>query len=85
MHHIDFHITIPFYWTVEQAHTLNHAIEDQIAPALDHNARVMVHLDPCKPVHCSSCQITPCAHRSSPFASLPDWSVETLTAGQQQS
>ncbi len=79
LHHIDFHMTIPYYWSVEQAHALNHTVEDQISSSLNNNARIMVHLDPCKPTLCSSCKVEQCAYRSSPFGSHLEWSVEALT------
>jgi cation diffusion facilitator family transporter len=81
MHHIDFHITIPFYWTVERAHEFEHAIGETIALPFDHQANVLLHLDPCKPALCSSCRVAPCAQRRQPFGSDLSWTVESLTGG----
>lgn len=78
-HHIDFHITIPFYWTVEQAHDFEHGIGETLAPAFNHQTSIMVHLDPCKPVLCSSCRLEPCIHRKHPFADDLRWDVDALT------
>jgi cation diffusion facilitator family transporter len=81
MLHVDFHITIPFYWTVERAHEFEHTIGETIALPFDHRAKVLVHLDPCKPVLCSSCRVAQCAQRRQPFSSDLSWTVESLTGG----
>lgn len=79
LHHVDFHLTIPFYWNVEKAHAFQHDVERQIVEGLDNNARVLIHLDPCVRTCCSQCAVQPCAERSAPFMKGPSWEVEALT------
>ena len=78
MHHVDFHLTIPFYWNVEKAHRFQHAITDRISNRLNTSASVPIHLDPCTSACCRMCSVDPCADRVSPFEKSPGWSAVAL-------
>jgi cation diffusion facilitator family transporter len=78
MHHVDFHLTVPFFWNVEKAHAFEHSIEERLAAGLEDHARVLIHLDPCVPACCSMCDIDRCKERSTPFVAAPAWSVAAL-------
>jgi cation diffusion facilitator family transporter len=78
MHHVDFHLTVPFYWNVEKAHAFEHSIEERLAAGLKDHARVLIHLDPCVPACCSMCNIDQCKERTGQFTSSPAWSVIAL-------
>lgn len=79
LHHIDFHLTIPFYWTVEQGHQFQQRVCDALIEGLSNKASVLVHLDPCGPAYCHRCRVMPCAERKEPFAEDFEWSVITMT------
>lgn len=81
LHHVDFHLTVPFYWTVNQAHAFEHEVTGIISDGLEKNAQVLVHLDPCKPMYCPSCALHPCPERAAPYEKGPDWSLAALIAG----
>jgi cation diffusion facilitator family transporter len=75
---VDFHLTIPFYWSVERAHRFHHHVTDRIAAGLGNDANVMVHIDPCTPSCCPLCQVDPCTERREAFRREPSWSAGTL-------
>jgi cation diffusion facilitator family transporter len=81
LHHVNFHLTIPFYWNVREAHVFEHEVSDTIASGLDNHAQVLVHLDPCKPSDCPSCAVHPCSERKQPLEKTPQWDIRTLVRG----
>jgi hypothetical protein len=78
--HVDFHLTIPFYWTVERAHRFHHAVTDRIREGLGNDATVMIHVDPCVAACCVLCRVDPCKARSAPFQGEPSWGAASLVA-----
>ncbi len=78
LHHVNFHLTIPFYWNVQKAHVFEHEVSDTITSGLDNQAQVLVHLDPCKPSDCPSCAVNPCTERQQPLVETPRWDVRAL-------
>ena len=79
LQNIDFHLIIPFYWTVAQAHQLEHEIRDAMGREMDDNARVLIHLDPCSEQYCAYCTVEPCGERKSPRSRTLAWSVAEMT------
>jgi cation diffusion facilitator family transporter len=78
MHHIDFHLTIPFFWTVDRAHSFQHAIADAFRERLNQKAQVLIHLDPCSPSCCKTCTFPSCPERKEDFKQGPDWTFTAL-------
>jgi cation diffusion facilitator family transporter len=81
LYHVNFHLTVPFYWSVQQAHAFEHEVTDTIATGLEYNAQVLVHLDPCTPRHCVFCTVSPCAERREPYKESPRWDIGALISG----
>ena len=81
LHHVDFHLIVPFYWSVEKSHTFQGEIARKIASAMNNNATVLIHLDPCTPKYCSSCSVEPCKARSEQFAERRPWTIDTMIGG----
>ncbi|MBM2840991.1 MAG: Cation transporter, partial [Bacteroidetes bacterium] len=81
MHNLDFHLIIPFYWSVEEAHTFQGRVVKKISSELQDNATVLIHLDPCTPKYCSSCSVEPCEARSEQFAERRPWTIDTMIGG----
>jgi len=79
-HHIDLHITVPYYWTMEQAHGTEKKVGNALLDAMGEEGDVMIHLDPCQQECCSCCKITPCPVRSTAFVDRPPWSITNVTA-----
>ena len=81
--HVDFHLTIPFYWNIDEAHSFQKKILKRIAEELGQGTQVLIHLDPCvPPICCTMCQVSPCAERQREFVSRREWTVATLTGAE---
>ncbi len=77
-HHIDFHLTLPRFWGLEQAHETEHVATGLLHAALAVDPDVIVHLDPCVPACCSACAYEPCPVRSAPLVALRQWTTPWL-------
>ena len=78
MHNLDFHLIIPFYWTVAEAHAFQGRVVKQISSAWQSDATILIHLDPCNEMYCSSCGVEPCHERKAQFAHTGDWSIDAM-------
>jgi cation diffusion facilitator family transporter len=78
-HHIDFHLTLPRYWDLEQSHAAETFVEDWLVEHLGGQGEVLLHLDPCTPHHCPLCRVLDCPVRSTRFRAMPVWTVELAT------
>jgi cation diffusion facilitator family transporter len=77
-HHVDFHLTLPRFWDLEQAHQAGDSVSAAVQAALAGSADVIVHLDPCVPDCCSYCDYEPCPVRAADFNELADWSASSV-------
>jgi cation diffusion facilitator family transporter len=78
-HHIDFHLTLPRYWNLEQSHSTETVVEDWLVERLGGKGEALLHLDPCTPHHCPFCGVSDCPVRAAAFRSTPAWTVEMAT------
>jgi cation diffusion facilitator family transporter len=78
-HNVDFHLTIPFYWSLEHAHRFQHDVCRDIKASLDDRAHVLIHLDPCTREYCRLCAVHPCAERKEPCRQQLQWTLMELT------
>jgi len=79
LHHLDFHLTVPFYWSVREGHRYQQQVCDQLARAFGNKASVMIHLDPCTTDYCRMCEVDPCHERKHPCSEQPSWDLAVLT------
>lgn len=85
IHHIDFHLTLPRYWNLEQCHEAETIVEAWLVQHLGGQGEVLLHLDPCTPHHCPSCRLQDCPVRASAFRKTPRWTVELATGNPELS
>ncbi len=78
-HHIDFHLTLPRYWNLEQCHETETEVEASLVDRLGGHGEALLHLDPCTPHHCPFCRMSACPMRTSAFRATPPWTVELAT------
>lgn len=78
--HVDFHLTVPRYWSVERGHTAEKDAGAELLQRLQEDGDVIVHVDPCVPECCHLCQVAPCPVRSAPFEGQIDWTAPLLVA-----
>lgn len=84
--HIDCHITVPYFFTVEQAHDIVKDIEDTLGANTDRNLDVFIHTDPCIPaISCAICAKADCQAREYPFKKQIFWDLETVLKNQKHS
>ena len=74
--HIDFHLTVPRYFDVEQIHDIHDKIEAALLDGDDHGGDVVVHFDPCEDDDCRHCAMSECAIRGHPFESPEPFTAE---------
>jgi cation diffusion facilitator family transporter len=75
-HHVEAHVVVPEFWTVEQAHDFTDPIATSILSELAIEGRISTHIDPCRRSLCSSCDLAPCPLRAAPFSSRPPLTLE---------
>ncbi len=82
--HIDCHITVPFFFTVEQAHEIVKGIEDTLGANTDRNLDVFIHTDPCIPaISCNICAKTDCLQRKKPFREQIVWNINNVLKNEK--
>ena len=68
-HHIDAHLVVPEFWSVEKAHVRLDVFEEQVINAYQYGGEANFHLDPCKRKYCAVCDYNNCPVRVKPFES----------------
>ena len=74
--HVDAHLVMPEFWSVEEAHDVGDAFEQRVFNALPIDGEIVFHVDPCHRVFCSQCDVAPCPIRRAPFESRPPITLE---------
>lgn len=81
--HIDCHVTVPWYYTVEAGHQ---EISELAALVNKHSGREVeffIHIDPCIPRSCTVCEIHDCPVRWKPFVKRMPWTLESVLADRK--
>ena len=83
--HIDCHATLPWYWTLEQAHDEIAAIERLVnaraasgATSFAREVELFIHMDPCVPASCGVCALADCPHRKAPVQRRIEWNLQSV-------
>ncbi|HEB89382.1 MAG TPA: cation transporter, partial [Deltaproteobacteria bacterium] len=77
--HIDFHMTVPRYFNVDQIHAIHDRVELALLDGDEHGGDVVVHFDPCDETECHHCAMSDCAIRSHPFELRQPFTIESAT------
>jgi cation diffusion facilitator family transporter len=77
-HHVDLHLTVPRYFSIETAHEAGDAVEILLRDFEVEPGAAVVHLDPCLPGNCPSCVVADCAVRSAPLRKQHPFDVQSL-------
>lgn len=81
-YHIDAHLTLPWYLSLEEAHEEVTALES-VATTHFHDAlELFVHADPCIPTSCSICSMN-CNERLHPFEQAVPWTMQSVLDNQK--
>lgn len=81
--HIDCHLTLPYYWDLQQVHKAVHEFEDALEANYVGNVELFIHADPCLPDCCKYCRLEGCPVRSKAFKKDIDWSIHNLSKNQK--
>jgi cation diffusion facilitator family transporter len=76
--HFDCHVTVPWYFTVNEAHTEINALELLIKEKYGESIEIFVHTDGCMPFSCKICKKSDCSKRLEPFEKNIEWSLDNL-------
>ena len=81
--HIDCHITLPYYYDLNQVHHEISAIDQLINVKAEHTTELFIHADPCLPACCNYCKMENCKVRQEAFRKEIPWTVENATKNQK--
>jgi cation diffusion facilitator family transporter len=78
--HIDAHITLPWYYSLREAHNEMEKAIILLAKNTKRSIEFNFHMDDCKPISCSVCQIKDCPVRERNFVKRVIWTPENVTS-----
>ncbi len=82
--HLDCHLTVPWYFNVNQAHTEVDALDKLIGQHFPHSLEMFVHTDGCvPPSSCRVCPIADCEVRKAPFEGRLEWTLDNITSNKK--
>lgn len=82
--HFDCHLTVPWYFNVQQAHDEVSALEHLIDQHFPHSIEMFVHTDGCVvPYSCRICPLTQCPVRQAPFEERLEWTFDNVTSNRK--
>ncbi|MFN8152955.1 MAG: cation diffusion facilitator family transporter [Bacteroidia bacterium] len=76
--HVDCHLTLPFYYTLEEVHHEIKLLENELNRDFHNHVELFVHTDPCLPVQCRLCSLKECMFRKEPFIRTVEWTTPVL-------
>ncbi len=82
--HLDCHLTVPWYFNVNQAHAEIDALNELIGQHFPQSLEMFVHTDGCVPPRsCRVCPLAECPVRKAPFEQRLQWTLENVTSNQK--
>ncbi|WP_223608649.1 cation diffusion facilitator family transporter [Chryseobacterium sp. OSA05B] len=78
--HIDAHITLPWYYSLREAHNEMEKMIILLAKNTKRSVEFNFHMDDCKTVSCPVCQIKDCPVREKDFVKRVQWTPENVTS-----
>lgn len=76
--HIDCHITLPWYFTVREAHHEIDTIEKIVQQKFGKSVEFFIHSDDCQPISCRVCSKHDCEKRINAFEKKIEWTIENI-------
>jgi cation diffusion facilitator family transporter len=76
--HIDCHLTVPWYYNVNEAHAEVEAVAYEVKSTFNNPMEFFIHTDPCLPPQsCSICILKECGVRQAPFERRVEWNLKS--------
>lgn len=83
--HVDCHMTLPWYFSLEEAHREVDALGKLAAREMNYEIEFFIHADPCLPKSCGICQMHDCKVRQFPFERKLEWKLENVLPDRKHS
>lgn len=83
--HIDCHVTLPWYLTLERAHEEIASIERLVNDMGDRRVELFIHMDPCIPSSCSICSLEGCPERKTAQRERITWDLGSVLGNAKHS
>jgi cation diffusion facilitator family transporter len=83
--HLDFHITLPWYLNVDEAHKFIDEIDALVKTEFGDTVEMFVHVDGCKTFSCNICSLENCHQRKADFEKKIEWSVKNVSTNSRHS
>ena len=81
--HFDCHMTVPWYFNIEEGHKEVDALEDAVKNHFGDRIELFVHLDACKEYSCNICSKTDCPVRKHPFQEKIKWTMQNVSLNKK--
>jgi cation diffusion facilitator family transporter len=81
--HIDCHVTLPYYFDLNEVHQQISSIDNLINVSGSHQTELFIHADPCLPACCNYCKMPNCMVRQEAFKGEIVWNMENVTKNQK--
>lgn len=75
-HHVEAHLVVPEFWSVDRAHELSEDLAARVIAELGLDGELVFHTDPCHRIYCAMCDLDDCTIRREPFRGRPPLSLE---------
>jgi cation diffusion facilitator family transporter len=83
---VDFHITIPYFLSVVEAHNVSHDLEEIFKKIFGtDDVNILAHVEPCEPTCCVICRKENCSFRAEKHSIDILWDVKNLTEESEYS
>ncbi|MBS1621613.1 MAG: cation transporter [Bacteroidetes bacterium] len=83
--HVDCHLTVPWYFNVNEAHVEIDALATLIRSEFGELLELFVHSDGCMPFSCRICNKANCKERQHPFERQITWTLENISQNKKHS
>jgi cation diffusion facilitator family transporter len=77
--HVDAHLVVPEFWTVQEAHDQQDAFEKRLLEITSIEGEVLFHTDPCWQLYCEVCDLGNCPVRKTAFVRRPLMTLDEAT------
>ena len=75
-HHVEAHLVVPEFWSVEQAHDVSEDVAARVIRDLGVEGEMVFHTDPCHRTYCAVCDLEGCPIRREPFLKVTPLTLE---------
>ena len=75
-HHVEAHLVVPEFWSVDRAHDLSERVAAEVIEELGVDGELVFHTDPCHRVYCAMCDLDDCAVRREAFRGRPGLTLD---------